>query len=131
MPLRRRMGSACCRAGDVSASPALLCMRRIMTCSAMTAPSTAAARAARAPPDASEHLGEFLDVALIEGERLGHGRFAIARDRDLAHAPGGNLLARLAGRLALDELVGDIGRGVTEVDRIPDREGLHRSVQDV
>src|SRR5262245_754484 len=80
---------------------------------------------------ASEHLGEAVDVRLVEAVGRRHRRLAIGADLDLAHAPGIDRLARLARGLTLDQAIGQIGDGVAEVDGIPDGEGLGRPALDM
>src|SRR3954468_22763853 len=72
----------------------------------------------------SEDLGIFADVRLVEGEGLRHHDDAVFADLDLAHTAGGDLVTRHAFDGALDQVVGDLGRRVAEVDRVPDGERL-------
>jgi hypothetical protein len=51
----------------------------------------------------------------------------LSSDLDLAHAAGFDFGARLAGRVTLDEVIGDLRCGVAEVDRVPDGEFLRRA----
>ncbi len=64
------------------------------------------------PSVRSENLRELIDVLGVIDKRIGHGRFAVFANLDLAHASGLDLGARLAVSITLDEVIGDLGCGV-------------------
>src|SRR5882762_3768762 len=67
----------------------------------------------------SKNLRELLDVAGVVGEGRRHRGLAVRLHCHLAHAADGDLFALLAGHLALDGGVADVGGGVAKVDRVP------------
>src|SRR5918992_2512885 len=73
---------------------------------------------------------ELVDVVLVEGRQRAEHNLAVGADRVLAEAPGGELLALLAGDAARDERGGGLAGEVADVLGHPQLELVDRPVLD-
>src|SRR5215211_3562248 len=83
------------------------------------------------PPRMTDSEVEFVDIVLVELERIAQHHSLVGADGEFAKLPGGELVAFVALDFASDHRLGRVGSEVAEVGWIPQGELLHSAVLDV